>query len=448
MSTRRGVPRPGTPSCGGRRRARAWALVALLVAALLPTATAQVDPAERQRLEAEIAAGNRQLEAARAEIAAITEALGATDASLRARIAERDRASADLAELQRQRADLQQGLATLQGEVAATEARVAALEADLEAVKARVQGLLLNLHRQRAAGYGTALARAESFHDLAVQQAFLGLLAAQDVAVVTELDAVIAELGAARVRLEEQIAALQERERQLVANAAEAEATRTRLDTLIAELRATEAGQQAERRAALEAQQALATTLDGLQRALAQEVARLEAEERRLRQQAEAAGADRARADALEEQADAARARIDNLTNPVPSPAAGYVAPLDASTLLTRFGEGNSSFVRLRASTAGAAVRSVRGGVVVSVTPIGANEGYLVAVQHDPTTTTVYTNLRPPVVETGDRVEAGTVLGYLGGGSLIQPDVLHFYLRRTSGDGNGTFVDPAPVLGL
>jgi len=55
--------------------------------------------------------------------------------------------------------------------------------------------------------------------------------------------------------------------------------------------------------------------------------------------------------------------------------------------------------VRLRASTEGAAVRVVRGGVVVSVTPIGANDGYLVAVQHDPTLTTVYTNLRPPLVE-------------------------------------------------
>jgi hypothetical protein len=52
------------------------------------------------------------------------------------------------------------------------------------------------------------------------------------------------------------------------------------------------------------------------------------------------------------------------------------------------------------------------------------------------------------VVATGDAVDAGTVLGYLGGGALIPPDVLHFYLRRTSGDGNGVFVDPAPVLGL
>jgi septal ring factor EnvC (AmiA/AmiB activator) len=436
----------GRPAARSRFRALLAAALAVLLIAL-PSAPAQVDPSERLRLEAEIGEGQRLLEARRAEIAAITEELGGIDASLRSRIAERDRASADLAELQRQRTDLQAGLATLRGEVAETEARVTALEADLEAVKGRVQGLLLNLHRQRAAGYGTALARAESFHDLAVQQRFLGMLAEQDVAVVTELDAVIAELGAARVRLEGQIAELEARERQLAQNAVELEGTRTRLDTLIAELRATEAGRQAEQRALLEAQNALAAQLDRLDRALAEEIARLEAEERRLRQQAQSFLDDRARADALEEEADATRDRIDNLTNPVPSPAAGYVAPLDSSTLLTRFGEGNSSFVRLRASAEGAAVRVVRGGVVVSVTPIGANDGYLVAVQHDPSTTTVYTNLRPPVVEVGDSVAAGTVLGYLGGGSLIPPDVLHFYVRRTSG-GNSVFVDPAPVLGL
>lgn len=436
----------GRPAVRSRFRALLAAALAVLLIAL-PSAPAQVDPSERLRLEAEIGEGQRLLEARRAEIAAITEELGGIDASLRSRIAERDRASADLAELQRQRTDLQAGLATLRGEVAETEARVTALEADLEAVKGRVQGLLLNLHRQRAAGYGTALARAESFHDLAVQQRFLGMLAEQDVAVVTELDAVIAELGAARVRLDGQIAELEARERQLAQNAVELEGTRTRLDTLIAELRATEAGRQAEQRALLEAQNALAAQLDRLDRALAEEIARLEAEERRLRQQAQSFLDDRARADALEEEADATRDRIDNLTNPVPSPAAGYVAPLDSSTLLTRFGEGNSSFVRLRASAEGAAVRVVRGGVVVSVTPIGANDGYLVAVQHDPSTTTVYTNLRPPVVEVGDAVTAGTVLGYLGGGSLIPPDVLHFYLRRTSG-GTSVFVDPAPVLGL
>ena len=431
-----------------RRAPVAVLLAVLLAVSAPPDAVAQVDRSEQLRLESQLADGQRMLEARRAEIATITRELGATEANLRARIEERDRVSRQLRDLELQRDDLQAGITTLRGEVAETEARVAALEADLERVKARVSGLLLNLHRQRAAGYGTSLARADTFHELAVRQHFVGLMAAQDVAVVTELDAVIAELGAARRRLGEQIAALEERRQALAANALELEGTRTRLDTLIAELRATEAGQRAQQRSLLEAQEALAAQLDGLERALAQEIARLEAEELRLRQQAQSFVDDRARQAALQAQADATRARIDNLTAPAPAPAAGYVAPLDDSVLITRFGDGNNSFVSLRADAHGAAVRAVRAGVVISVAPIGANDGYLVAVRHDATTTTVYTNLRPPVVVTGEAVAAGTVLGYLGGGTLIPPDVLRFYVRRTDAAGNAVFVDPAPVLGL
>jgi len=195
-----------------RRPALVVAILAVL--AILSTAApvaAQVDRSEQQRLEAEIATGQRTLEARRAEIDAITRELGATEATLRARIDERDRVSGQLRELELQRDDLQAGITTLRGEVADTEARVAALEADLEAVKVRVQGLLLNLHRQRAAGYGTNLARTESFHDLAVRSRFVGLMAAQDVAIVTELDALIGELDAARVQLAGQIAELEAR---------------------------------------------------------------------------------------------------------------------------------------------------------------------------------------------------------------------------------------------
>jgi len=432
-------------------RRPALALVALAAVALLLTAppvAAQVDRSEQQRLESEIAAGQRTLQARRAEIDAITRELGATEATLRARIDERDRVSRQLRELELQRDDLQAGITTLRGEVADTETRVAALEADLDAVKVRVQGLLLNLHRQRAAGYGTNLARTESFHDLAVRSHFVGLMAAQDVAIVTELDALIRELEAARTQLAGQIGELEARREALAANARELDDARVRLESLIAELRATEAGQRAQQRSLLEAQEALASQLDALDRALAQEVARLEAEERRLRQQAQTFVDDRARQAELEAQADATRARIDNLTAPVPSPAAGYVAPLDTSIVLSRFGEGNNSFVSLRANAEGAAVRSVRAGVVFTVAPIGANDGYLVAIRHDATTTTVYTNLRPPVVVTGDAVEAGTVLGYLGGGTLIPPDVLRFYVRRTDAAGNAVFVGPGPVLGL
>jgi predicted RNA-binding protein len=60
----------------------------------------------------------------------------------------------------------------------------------------------------------------------------------------------------------------------------------------------------------------------------------------------------------------------------------------------------------------------------------------------------VYTNLQPPAVKYGDGVNAGDILGYLGGGTLIPEDVLRFYVRRTPETGEAVFVDPSPLLGL
>ncbi len=445
--------RPASGRAGRRVVAMLLAAVLLTPAAYGPVAVhAQVDRSEQQRLEGELAAGQRLLERRQDEIAAITRELGATDTELRRRVAERDRVGEQLRDLERRRSELLATIATTEGERDATAARVALLEDDLALMQERVQALLVNLHRTRAGRMGSVLGRADSFHDLRVKQHFIGLLTEQDVAVVTELDTVIGELEGERTLLETQIATLREGQAELERNALALEGTRVELATIIAQLESTQAGQRAQERSLLEAQNALETQLRQLDTALAREIARLEAEERRLREEAQRFVQDRQRSTALETEADATRARIDNLRDPAPSPAAGYVSPLDSSVVTVRFNTENNSFVVLRASEEGAAVRAVRGGVVISIADLGANEGHMVAIRHDAALTTVYTNLRPPVVQSGDSVAAGAVIGYLGGSSLVAPDVLRFYLRRTAvGEGGretSNFVDPAPVLGL
>lgn len=431
-----------------RRRGLTAALLTLLLALGTPLAPAQVDRSEQLRLQGAIDEGQALLESRRAQIDAITRELGALDASLREQVAERDRVANRIVELGRQRDALTQDVARLEQERDQASARLAALEADLALMEERVRGLLVNLHRSRGSQVAGVLARAESFHDLRVKQYYVGLLAQQDVAVVRDLDALLAEVARERAELEAAIAELEARRAELSSTLVTLEGTRVQLATLIAELESTQAGRQAQQRALLQEQQALEEELSRLDRALAQEIARLEAEERRLRQQAAEFVSDRARADDLTAQADRARARIDNLTAPTPAPAAGYVAPLDDAVVTSRFGEGNNSFVSLRASSEGAAVRSVRGGVVISVASGGVNVGYMVAVRHDDTLTTVYTNLQPPVVAVGDAVAGGQVVGYLGGSTFVPPDVLRFYVRRTNAAGTAVFVDPAPVLGL
>ncbi len=63
-------------------------------------------------------------------------------------------------------------------------------------------------------------------------------------------------------------------------------------------------------------------------------------------------------------------------------------------------------------------------------------------VVHTETLSTVYTNLQEPLVQEGERVRQGQVLGYTGGGLLIPPDALEFRVAVRVG-GETRFVDPS-----
>jgi septal ring factor EnvC (AmiA/AmiB activator) len=415
--------------------------------AALPFGAAQIDTSLRDRLAQQADQYQDLLSEREAEIARIEERLGATRAQLEARIAERDRVSARIAELAEEERALNRRIAELEDEIAATEARIAQEEADLDALRGRIRALLVNLHRQRAGSAVNALAGAESLHDLRVKNAYLNLLSRQDVELVAEVDAQLAALTELRGRLSGQVAELAATRDDLAATRATLETTRAELQSIIAELNATEEGQQAQRAALLRAQQDLEAELADTEARLEAEIARLREEERRLRERAQDFVDDRARREALEAEADRTRERILALASPQEPNEAGFVGPLEGGRLLSRYGEGNNSFVALRAQRPGAAVYAVQGGVAIAAQSIGANDGWMVAIRHDRELATVYTNLREPPVEVGERVQRGQVIGYLGGGTLPPPDVLRLYARLNR-DGREAFVDPMPLLGL
>ena len=423
------------------RRALVWLLAALLALPAGIGAFAQPDTSTRDALEADIDRYEDLLRNRRDEIAAIEAALGDTQDALNARIAERDRVAAELQRVQQERDVLLQEIATLEQQREATRAQIVAKEQELEDLKARIQQLLLNLYRQRSSRFARAVAQAESFHDLQVKNHYLSLLATQDVELVNELDVVLAELVELQAVLSAQIEEQTRKEEELAATEVRLEASRAELQAIINELDATREGQLAQRKALLEAQSELERTLGDLEGRLAAEIARLRAEEQRLRDRAQAETFLEQRRE-LERQADAARARIDNLTNPFEPRESGFIYPVEGG-IEARFGENGTTFVAFRASAANAAVRSMQDGVVLQAQSLGANDGFMVAVNHGNDRVTVYTNLRPPVVQVGDRVERGQVLGYLGGGTLIPNDVLRLYLRVAAG-----FVDPVAHLGL
>lgn len=423
------------------------ALLPVLLLPVLPTAGAQLDTSLRDRLRSEAQEYEQLLEERRAEVARLEAELGDTRARLQERIAERDRISSRVAELEAERRELQARRAEVEAERAATEARIEEAEAELALLRERIRALLVDLHRRRAGRSAAALASAETLHDLQVKSHYLTLLSRRDVQLVEEVEARRAELAELEGRLAGQIQELEAAEAELADNLTTLEASRADLQAIIDELDQTRAGQQAQRAALLEAQNRLERDLSDTERRLQDEIARLEEEERRLRDEAERFVNDRERREALLQEADETRERILNLTSPQEANDEGFVAPLEEAALLSEYGDGNSSFVALRAAEEEAPVFAVQGGVVIASQSIGANDGFMVAVRHDDVLTTVYTNLHPPDVQVGDQVARGQAIGFVGGGTIPPPDVLRLYARVREG-GREAFVDPRTALGL
>lgn len=437
----------------GARHGAAWRRHArvLLAACLLigSAATSQVvlDSEARRQLEGDIERYEQLQESRRQELAQIEAALGTTSAQLQQRIAERNQVSAELAERGREREEIVDQIAVLEEERLATEARIGDLEVRLGAMHERVSELLVTLYKQRGSPALFTLSRSQSFSDLRVRNHYVSLLSSQDADVIGELDSLLFALQMERQSLADQQAALRDAEAELAAAEAELQAAQARLDAIVADLESTRQGQLALQADLLEEQQRIEASLSDLDSALEAEMDRLRAAEAAARAEAARAAQDRERRLAAERQADQAADQLNALVEALEPLNTGFVRPLDGARLVTRFGAANNSYLELEAGAANAAVYSVAPGVVQVTNYLGANLGYLVAVDHGGGMTSVYVNLRPPVVDELQVVAQGQLLGYLGGGTLVHNDTLHFYVRRAAGDGAYTYVDPAPMLG-
>jgi murein DD-endopeptidase MepM/ murein hydrolase activator NlpD len=123
-------------------------------------------------------------------------------------------------------------------------------------------------------------------------------------------------------------------------------------------------------------------------------------------------------------------------------PPISFIAPLESAEVTTNFGElGNSVF--LRAPSVEAPVRAMQDGIVLGVSRLSWNDGYLVALEHANGYITVYTNLKSEGLPQKDqRVEQGDVIGYLGGGYMWPEDELKLYVRTP----DESWVDPLQFL--
>lgn len=402
------------------------------------------NPSQLQlELEGNIANTEALLEQREQEIAGLEAQLGETAVQLEAQIAERDSVSNGLAALREEQVVLTDSIAVLEVELAETQAKLEELQAQVADLKVRVQELLVGVYKQRSGRYARVLTQADSLHDLQVKNYYLSLLSDQDVDLVTQLSVVATELINTQGTQNQQLSDLQARKTELEANQVALEITQSDLETIVANLESTREGQMATRIDLLESQASLEATINELQNQREVEIARLQEEARRKREEAQRA-ASALEQERLNKEAEEVETQAANLAAPPPAMAPGYISPVSYAQVYLPYGECGRCLA-LRANTAGASVFAVQPGVVLGANLLSANDGYLVSVQQADGTIIAYSNLQAnPPVRSGDQVEQGAILGYLGGGGIVPADVLKIYVRT----GKNEFIDPATILGF
>jgi murein DD-endopeptidase MepM/ murein hydrolase activator NlpD len=249
------------------------------------------------------------------------------------------------------------------------------------------------------------------------------------------------------------IAKLNEYQRKLEAKRVDISKNKAQLNSSIAQLRQTQAGRKVLLLQAVQAQQAAsaqATTLfqgivkerqrlAEIRRQRAEEARRRRlAEEKRRREEAARIAAirdaqERERQKQFEAQRQTqANADIEAI-RPIPLPASigRLLFPISGGRITADFGE-EGDWMTISAPQAGAPVLASADGQVMGVRLLAANYGYTILIAHTENldVITTYGNLQAPLVQFGQGIKAGQVIGYTGGGTLIPPNDLHFGVAR------------------
>ncbi len=420
------------------------------------TSNATTSNATTQRLEQEIAAYEANLQATQQELNEIDAVLGNSNRRLQQNIRERNDISESISSLREERRLTQVEMVNIENDIEASRIKYRELNQDLGTMNERLSLLLVSLHKQRVGPYARILLESQSLFRFRLNNRFLSMLSAQDVLLLQNIDQALDGVERLQQELNEQVRAKEAVLARLNQNELDLQAAEAQLEQQIQTLEATREGQLAQRRAFIEEQQLIENFLSTSRQNLDTEVTRLtrEAEEaRRAAEEAQRAALqaqeeERARiAREAEERARAAEERRQAFIEALPETAEQFSAPFTNPLLVSAYGEvGN--LVEIRAQQINHSVSSVLAGKVTDARLLTANSGFVVTIQHTQNMLTVYQNLQAPIVNVGDTVEQGTVLGYLGGGSLIPQDILQFRVGIYQDSDRLVWVDPSERLGL
>lgn len=384
-------------------------LLLILLLLALPVVNAQTSIEELNQAIKQAEQLRQQRLAAAREAEARIKQLGA---EVQRKLRELNAIGRDITRLENEKRELSKSIDGLEKQVDATEKEIAQLKDRLGRLKTRMTRLVEKLYRERAGRY-LPLLRAETFTDLLMRAGWVQYLGASDVKLVETLTALVRELQTARERLlrlveeltrkksarEERIAALEKKKAQYQRVLAELKKKKASEEVRVVEL--NKAAEELERQ-----MQDLATKLEA-------EKKRLEEERRRREAEARAAG----RMPVF----DVPRELIGRLLFPVPG-----------GRIVSPFGADNNTWQVITAGQDYAPVRAAAAGQVYAAAYY-ANYGWTVIILHSDNLLTRYVNLQEPLVRTGDIVEQGQIIGYLGGSAMIPPNEMWFSVLLSKG---------------
>lgn len=374
------------------RRLAAALLAVLLVAASTEPASAASSSAARKRQE--------QLRAERAKAAAQVSALKSSDAELEKAVAA---LSAQVRAQDAKVVAVRQSVAVAEQEVAEAEEGIASTEQEIAELRSAVVARAVDSYMRPTPSSFDGISGAKDLEDASRRASMLRQVANRDSDVIDELRATREDLGIARERAEAARAVAAERRK---AATAQLSALKSNLAD----------------RARVEA------ALDARIKQVTAEVAALEQEDAALREmiRTETARAAAARAAAATERASRS---ASSATAPVRASGSGMQWPVNG-TVTSEFGP---RWGRLHAgidisAPNGTAIRAAKAGTVIYS---GWQGGYgqAVVIDHGGGLTTLYAHQSRLASSSGQDVEAGQVVGYVGSTGNSTGNHLHFETR-------------------
>lgn len=137
----------------------------------------------------------------------------------------------------------------------------------------------------------------------------------------------------------------------------------------------------------------------------------------------------------------------DKVVQGAPISAAGYKVPLNHYTISSPYGNRGSEFHRGldMAAGQGEPIHASKKGRVTKA-EYHYSWGNVVVIEHEDDMTTLYAHQQQYIVQPGDQVEQGQIIGYVGSTGNSTGSHLHFELCKDGSLSQGMLLDPQSVL--